>query len=396
MTVPSVEPDVAILGGGIAGLWTLNRLRSLGFTALLFECSELGGGQTINAQGIIHGGIKYLPGEAGDQAELAAMPATWRDCLAGRGPVDLRGCRVLSDCVHLFSSGSLPARLLSALAGRHLHAQAEKLPAHRWPPILRASQPRGSVYRVDEPVLDMPSLVRTLAAPVEQDIYQVDPTNSGIYNDGGVARLDLPGCTIRPRLLLLAAGAGNAALLAKLAAKAPAMRRLPLQQAVLSGTALPPLFAHCLGSAASPRFTITSHSGTAGETLWYIGGGLASDGAAQVPERLIDRARGELASALPGLDFSQCRWATVSVDRAEGYRGSGRVTNRPFVAPVDGSANALAAWPTKLALAPALVARVENTLRERNISPGEALDPTPLAGLPRPAIAHPAWEAPAP
>ena len=43
----AVEIDVAVFGGGIAGLWLLRRLRALGFDAALFEKNSLGTGQTI-------------------------------------------------------------------------------------------------------------------------------------------------------------------------------------------------------------------------------------------------------------------------------------------------------------------------------------------------------------
>ncbi|HEY6200467.1 MAG TPA: FAD-dependent oxidoreductase, partial [Candidatus Binatia bacterium] len=51
--------DVLIFGGGAAGLWCLERFRSAGYHALLLESAALGCGQTIAAQGIIHGGGKY-------------------------------------------------------------------------------------------------------------------------------------------------------------------------------------------------------------------------------------------------------------------------------------------------------------------------------------------------
>ena len=37
MSVPVLQPDIAIIGGGIAGLWTLSQLRNRGFQAVLFE-----------------------------------------------------------------------------------------------------------------------------------------------------------------------------------------------------------------------------------------------------------------------------------------------------------------------------------------------------------------------
>jgi glycerol-3-phosphate dehydrogenase len=69
--------DVAIVGGGIAGLWLLARLRQRGYGALLIESERLGAGQTICAQGIIHGGAKYAcTGRVSDSAK--ALPGCRR------------------------------------------------------------------------------------------------------------------------------------------------------------------------------------------------------------------------------------------------------------------------------------------------------------------------------
>ena len=68
--------DVAIVGGGIAGLWTAWQLEQHGYTVALFEAQALGSGQTLAAQGIIHGGVKYsLAGQLSESTtELADMP----------------------------------------------------------------------------------------------------------------------------------------------------------------------------------------------------------------------------------------------------------------------------------------------------------------------------------
>ena len=55
----SYSTDIVIFGGGIAGLWLLNRLRDQGYHAILLETDKLGCGQTLASQGIIHGGLKY-------------------------------------------------------------------------------------------------------------------------------------------------------------------------------------------------------------------------------------------------------------------------------------------------------------------------------------------------
>ena len=52
-----LKTDVLIFGGGIAGLWLLNRLHNAGYSAWLMEQEALGSGQSIASQGMIHGGL---------------------------------------------------------------------------------------------------------------------------------------------------------------------------------------------------------------------------------------------------------------------------------------------------------------------------------------------------
>ena len=129
MSRQQLQLDIAIIGGGIAGLWTLNQLRGLGYSAVLFEQEALGSHQTIASQGMIHGGIKYALGGAlsGGSETISAMPAAWRACLAGDGPVDLRGAKVLSDDFYLWSAGSLQSRMTSFFASKMLRGRVQKL-----------------------------------------------------------------------------------------------------------------------------------------------------------------------------------------------------------------------------------------------------------------------------
>src|SRR5688500_2310975 len=104
-----IEKDIVILGGGIAGLWLLNRLRDAGYSVLLLENSALGAGQTIASQGMIHGGLKYALGGAltGASEAIADMPQHWQRCLQGQGDVDLRGTQLLSDTYYLWPRNSM-------------------------------------------------------------------------------------------------------------------------------------------------------------------------------------------------------------------------------------------------------------------------------------------------
>ena len=89
--------DIIIFGGGIAGLFIANRLKSAGFNLILIEKDKLGGGQTLASQGMIHGGQKYaLQGKVTAQAaSIAAMPERWEACFANRGEVDLSGVKFI-------------------------------------------------------------------------------------------------------------------------------------------------------------------------------------------------------------------------------------------------------------------------------------------------------------
>jgi glycerol-3-phosphate dehydrogenase len=112
--------DVVIFGGGIAGLWLLSRLRQAGYHTLLLETESLGAGQTRYSQGIIHGGTKYaLTGKLTASSEsIFSMPKIWRDCLNGKGEVDLSTATILSEHQYMWSTPNLLSRLSGFFASR--------------------------------------------------------------------------------------------------------------------------------------------------------------------------------------------------------------------------------------------------------------------------------------
>ena len=66
-----IRVDVAIVGGGIAGLWLVTLSRAHGYSALLIERSALADGQTTCSQGMIHCGAKYALSRVLDSASQA-------------------------------------------------------------------------------------------------------------------------------------------------------------------------------------------------------------------------------------------------------------------------------------------------------------------------------------
>ena len=156
MNQTKAAADMVIFGGGIAGLWVLNRLRQLGFSAILFEPVALGGGQTNKAQGIIHGGMKYaLQGVFTSEANaMAAMPERWKACLKGKGDIDLSSVPVLSKKQYLWSQGKLTAKLTGFLAGVSLASKVKSLKKNQYPTVFQHPEFKGQVFALDELVVD--------------------------------------------------------------------------------------------------------------------------------------------------------------------------------------------------------------------------------------------------
>ncbi len=390
----STPVDIAIFGGGIAGLWLANLLTQRGYSCVLLERDTLGGQQTLLSQGILHGGLKYaLGGALSHESEaIAGMPDRWRASLAGEGDLDLRGVRVLSDTQHLWSAGSLASRFTTFFASRMLRGRIQKLKFNQYPSALHDKAFRGNVYRLDDLVLDTESLVRELAAPIQDRCLHIDPESTTLHwCADGLARIDLPGLSLTPTRTLLAAGNGNAALLAEagehdLATDIRAQAR-PLQMVLVQHRMPHRLYAHCIGASNKPRLTVTTHEQPDGALVWYLGGDLAERGVEMTEDALIRAARAELADLFPWLDFSDAELATVRIDRAEPHQTA---LVKPDNAYAEARGRLLVTWPTKLTLTPDLGDRVLALLARDQATPAHP-QPVLPASLPRAQPGRPVW-----
>lgn len=330
--------DVAVVGGGVAGLWILDRLRREGLSALLVSPpgGTSGRGQTLASQGILHRGAKYLL-RPGPGASFPDLLERWRACLGGvGGPLDpdLRRAGLLNEGVEL--RGTVPAEM------------AARLEAARGRGLVRSAE---AGYVLAEPVIDPGSLLSALAEPHEAS--RVAARAAASLGPRGL-RLELEGGgEIRPSRLVLAAGSGNEALLRGLGRDRPAMVRRPLHMIWVEGADLPPAWRHVLDPEAAPgrpgaHFTVTSHP-DAGGWSWYVGGdpselGIERGEAAQT--RLVRRL---LERAFPEVELRRARFRSERAERAEPLPADGARRLEPFVhreGPV------LTVWPMKLTLAP--------------------------------------------
>jgi glycerol-3-phosphate dehydrogenase len=366
----TVAVDVVIFGGGVAGLWLLARLRQANYNAILVESDTLGSGQTRYAQGIIHGGTKYaLTGKLTASSEaVSQMPGVWRECLQGHGEIDLREVKTLSPHQYMWSTTSLTSRMAGFFASHVMRSRTKSLAAQERPAIFRDPGFKGHVYRLDEPVLDTASIIAALAKPHLDAIVHATVESVTVNPDDSSQLLlqasDGTAWHVNTQRIVLAAGRGNAGLLNTMGRESPAMQLRPLHMVMLRGGLPERLYAHCLGASVNPRLTITSHSDTKGEIVWYLGGQLSEDGVKRSEAEQVQAAQHELQDLMPWLDLSQAQWSTLRIDRAEPRQADGK---RPDTSFVEESRGVITTWPTKMALSPKLATDVMVHLQQNDI-----------------------------
>ena len=390
-----MQVDTLIFGGGAAGLWLLDELTRRGSSAVLLEAAQLGHGQTIASQGIIHGGLKYtLQGLLTRSATaIREMPHIWRACLAGRRAPDLSGTRVRAECCHLWRTDSVRSRLGMIGARFGLQVTPDEVSRGDRPLILRDCP--GIVARLDEQVISPAALLADFSARHQSRILQIDPQNGlafDVASTGHVSCVRLVNPTnsdsvleLRPAQVIFAAGAGNAQLRKQAGLSTKVQQRRPLHMVLLRGE-LPQLNGHCVDGART-RVTITSDTDSTGRTVWQVGGQIAEEGVGQEPQQLIAHTAAQLQAVLPGLDLTNVEFATYKVDRAEGLSSSGQ---RPDNIQILQDGNMTTAWPTKLALVPQLAETIAGRLSIAEPSSGPAVKLPD--DWPRPVVAATPWE----
>jgi glycine/D-amino acid oxidase-like deaminating enzyme len=370
----TIRAGVIIVGGGIAGLWTLDELVRRGVRAVLIERDALGAGQTVWSQGIVHGGLKYtLSGLMNPSAEaIREMPAIWRDCLAGRRAPDLSSAPIRAPHCHLWRTDSLASRagMIGAKVG--LRVAPTTLSRHERPAPL--TQCPGDVARLDEQVIDAPAVLRALAAPHQHRIVRGGITavareqarehthEREHVREHVRATVECGGASVQivAGRMVITAGNGAAALRQMLGLAESRVQVRPLRMAMLRGPAdvLPALFGHCVDGAKT-RVTITSAIDAHGRRVWQVGGEVAERGVSMPPLELARVARREVLASIPGLDTSACAWSCYDAPRAELATPGGR---RPDDATLLAEGAVLTAFPTKLALAPRLAQLVAESI----------------------------------
>ena len=373
--------DIVIFGGGVAGLWLLNRLINDGYHPLLFETGALGGGQTLASQGIIHGGLKYaLSGTLTGAANvIAGMPAYWRSCLSGKGDLDLTGVPILCDHYYMWSDGSLRSKLKTFLGSKSLVGRVEAIARSDYPEFFSHESAEGTLYKLPDFVVDTDELLKRLASTVTNNLFALDEGNYQFTKNPANGKCHLL-ISCKDKLIEIAdeqfvfcAGEGNAKFIEQTGIESAAAQIRPLHMVYLKQVNLPQLFVHCVGDdfSLTPKLTVTSHTDIHGQTVWYLGGDLAEKGVNKDSETQIAAAQHLLAKLFPWIDTSEASWGSFLINRAE---ANIKNNYRPDDAFIASESNMIFAWPTKLTLTPSMADKVVNTIKEESTTAIDSSD----------------------
>ena len=390
MAIESIPLDCLIFGGGVAGLFTLEKCVSSGHRTLLLENKSMGTGQTIDSQGIIHGGLKYaITGNAYSSAiAIRDMPLVWRRCLAGETKPDLTNVAMRAEFCHVWRTDSIRSKIGWVAAKLALRIKPRLLEEDELPTYFQGIA--GRVARLDEQVIEPRSLIEVLSRGHDKHLLQT--------TDGGVEVIEQDGSwlirllnpetgepvDVTPRKIVLTAGSGNLELRKLFGLPSGKSQNRPLHMVMVRGN-LPVLNGHCI-EGAKTRVTITTTTDYAGRQVWQVGGQLAENGNKIAPEQLICRAASELKLVLPNIDFSSAEFTTYRTTRSE----SNAQGYRPTDVSILEEGNILTCWPTKLAFAPRLADGIHHRLG--NPAYDGFIDSKIFSNWPKPTVALPPWE----
>ena len=402
--MPSViEKDALIIGGGIAGLWMLNRLRAEGYDVMLLEKNKLGTGQTIASQGMIHGGIKYaLNGNLNSASEaIADMPNHWKSCLAGTGDVDLTSTNILSEHYSMWPRNSLRSRFNAFLGSKALRGKVSSVDKNNYPDFFQ-THINGPLYELKDIVLDVPSLLSCLSKNYQSDIklfshdsgWSIEKNSAGEFKSLLMQQGNKI-FNIKAKQLIISSGEGSKDFLKAFIPDEglPSnmqMQLRPLQMVIVKHEHRHPIHVHCVADqlTATPEVTITTHKCKDGKTAWYLGGELAESGTHRTQEEQIKEAQKKIAELFPWCDLTNAQWHSFFINRAEALTIDSK---RPETASIHQYKNISLCWPSKLTLAPNLGQQILNLFHENNIKPG-IYDNPDLSKINFPGIADAPWD----
>lgn len=317
------DADIVVVGGGIAGLFVLDALRTNGYQAHLIGCPRPGMDQTRWSQGILHSGWKY---HRGDPRPFPDLTAKWQGMFQGKEQPELPKEALLTSNLLVWGDISSDSSLEPVVTDK--------------PDCLGSHQ----AHCLEESIIDPGAVLNHLQ--LKHHAYCHQGLVKATRMAGGF-ELNVRGNPILTKNLVLTAGTGNEALGLLLNRPGGFMQRRPLRMYLIRGP-LPKLHGHAMRKN-EVALTIHTIRGDHDECTWVVGGALAEDAPELNANDAEYRLRNALVSFLPGGLPSGCWWSSYRIDRAEKATPDGQRPDDVCVEKIDG---VFYIWPTKLVLAP--------------------------------------------
>lgn len=415
-----IKVDIVIYGAGIAGLWAFHTLKALGYNVLLLEKKAIGGEQTIASQGIIHSGLKYALSTAPQDItqNMRDMPSIWQEALnaknsLGKSPINLENAHIHSSSQSLLIPKNLAGDIVKTLTQKALNSGNNTLAQEKIDPSLKQFGFSGSVVDLQEPVLDIPSVVFNLAKPYEDcikkpyseyyDLKVLSQTEEGNNDRNKNIHMDKDSNSHSQNLSqdIIATNKRNIVISAKKIIYTAAQSNLELSQGKAKIQKRPllmgmiknapfPLFAHCVGTSSKPIATITTHYTQNKERIWYIGGQVAERKKESPEAHTFTAIQDALDKYLPKWreNNSNFEWASLPIDRVEEKKSiSALLPSTPSLKEINGH---YFCWPSKLAFAPVLSDMILEKLKNEAILPSHTQ--SDFSALENIGYAKPPWE----
>lgn len=348
-----MKADIVIFGAGIAGCWLYNLFCKRGYNVLLLENDKIGGSQSVGSQGIVHSGLKFLFGGSTNELSesISIMPDRWKKALKGEDEVDISRAEVTCETQYLYIPKGFMGGFLSLLTKRTMIGNAKDLPQSDWPEPIKQSGFNGRVVYMDEPVLNVPSVMKALCEPYQDGVRHYNECEFIKSASGDIEKIIIDGHEVIVDQCIFTAASGNIEFAKRNGHDAGIeTQHRPLLMGMMKNAPYP-LFGHCVSASFRPAASITSHRADDGSWVWYMGAAVAEFTKEEDPNTVYDLARKAIHEYLPNVDLSEVEWSVYPVDRVESKTTTGWIPDTPTIHSVG---NAHYCWPTKLTFAPIL------------------------------------------
>lgn len=379
-----IESDITIIGGGIAGLWTANVLKQMGFNVILIEKNALGNYQTINSQGIIHGGVKYsLVGKISNAtSNIAKMTEAWDLSFSNKilnrpNLIDLSSTKINSTCHDLCFPNSNFFKLSSFVTSKVLSSKCKMINKNDddYQKSLNDLGYNGIVYRISEKVLDTKSLINNLSKNIKQNIIKLDSYEIN-YKDNKIKNITFEvnnqNYNITSKLYIFTKGQNNQNII-NFSENLPKQQLRPLQMIYAKPEININLFAHFISKENKnnkPFATITTHKNINNQNILYFGGQVAESEHIDTPKNIhIDNLKQQIKNIFPKVNLENWQWDTIKINRAEVSQEYNKMPDTSFAIKQN---NIILGWPTKLTFAPDFADKVIDIIKDSNIKPSNS------------------------